>query len=829
MNFSLPLAFVMFAGVVLNGLPAASSQDISFSHDIQPILSENCYQCHGPDENGREADLRLDQRSGLFGEGSDGPIVAPKNPTESLLLQRILSEDADEIMPPADSNLSLTPEQKNRIRRWIEQGAPWEQLWSLVPPRKSPLPSIRNRNWPRNAIDYYIAARLEEKKLRPAEEAKREKLIRRVYLDLTGIPPTWSEVQAFLDDPSPNAYETLVDRLLASPMYGERMAWPWLDAARYADSNGYQGDGERTMWPWRDWVVEAMNDDLPFDEFTRKQIAGDLLPGATDSDRLATGFCRNHMINGEGGRIPEENRVEYIFDQIETVATIWMGVTFNCCRCHDHKFDPYYQNDYYAMFGIFNSTPVDGSGGNPATPPVLVAPSRLQKRALQSLEPELNRLRKVISDRESNLFPPQPDPPPKNAKPETDLPDAIKNVLKLNPGARNSKQLSLLEKHFQKPHPDYVKALEALRKLSDRYNAIRNRVPKVMVMADTRKRKTYRLDRGLYNQPREELVPALPKVFQVSLDHEPNRLDLADWLVSSQNPLTARVTVNRHWQMFFGQGLVKTPEDFGAQGDKPSHPELLDRLAVELIESGWDIKQLHRNIVTSATYRQSARVNHRAREIDPENRLLAYSPRFRMPSWMLRDQALAIGDLLVHDIGGPAVRPYQPAGIWAEATFGKKKYVQDKGARLYRRSLYTFWRRIIGPTMFFDAARRQTCEVKTSLTNSPLHSLVTFNDPTYVEAARGLASFVSRNRTSLDERIRLAFARCTGRNPSPVELELLIGQYELALKQFKADTGHRDRFLSVGEFRPQVKNPDELAGLAFVCLTLLNLDETLNR
>jgi hypothetical protein len=723
----------------LAAVGTSAAEPVHFSRDVLPILSDNCFQCHGPDAKARKAKLRLDTQDGALRK--DRPVIVAGKSADSELIHRVSSTDADEVMPPPKSNRKLTATQIETLKRWIDEGAKWGRHWAFDPPRRPTLPAVRDNRWPRNGIDRFILARLEAEGLTPSAEAPKETLLRRVTLDLTGLPPTPAEVDAFLADAAPGAYERVVDRLLASPHHGERMVWEWLDAARYADSNGYQGDGERTMWPWRDWAVDALNRNLPFDQFTVWQLAGDLLPGATPEQKLATAFCRNHPINGEGGRIAEENRVDYVMDMAETTGTVWLGLTFNCCRCHDHKFDTLTQRDYYGLFAFFNQTPVNGGGGDPRTPPVL--------------------------DCKTKDVPPQ--------------------------------------------------------------------VVKVMVMEDMPKpRDTFVLTRGSYEKPAEKVHAAVPAALSAGMNpaaRQMNRLDLARWLVSAENPLTARVAVNRAWQLFFGVGLVKTSEDFGVQGEKPSHPELLDLLAVEFRESGWNVKALHRLIVTSATYRQSSKVTPALLERDPANRLLARGPRFRLPSWMIRDQALAASGLLSSRAGGPPVKPYQPAGVWEEATFGGKRYQQDHGEALYRRSLYTFWRRIVGPTAFFDTPARQTCVVKPTRTNSPLHALTTLNDVTYVEAARALAQRVmATGGTSPEERIASAFCLVLARRPSAAEKQVLLAALIRVKRDFNADPGAARKLLSVGESKRDEKlDVIEHAAYTAVCTAILNLDEALTK
>jgi hypothetical protein len=641
-----------------------------------------------------------------------------------------------------------------------------------------------------------------------------------VTLDLTGLPPAPEETAAFLADREPGAYERLVDRLLASPRYGERMAWDWMEASRYADSNGYQGDGERTAWPWRDWVVKAFNDNLPYDQFTLWQLAGDLLPQATREQKLATGFCRNHPINGEGGRIAEENRVDYVMDMTETMGTVWLGLTLTCCRCHDHKFDPILKKEYYGLFAFFNQTPVNGGGGDPQTAPVIEMMTDQQKGAIARLDAEFAvgaaRLRQI----ESGLLPEELEDGPK-----------IRDLLKTAPDKRNRQQLDDLLKACEKAAPDVAKAARALRDLTDQRSSARKAVTRVMVMEDmAAPRKTYALDKGLYDKRQDEVSAGVPaKLPSLAADAPRNRLGLARWLVSADHPLPARVTVNRFWQMLFGIGLTKTVEDFGRQGEYPVHRDLLNWLAAEFRDSGWDVKKLLRLIVTSATYRQSSRVTPALLEADPQNRLLARGPRLRMPSWMIRDQALASSGLLVGTLGGPPVKPYQPPNVWEEATFGGKTYRQDRGEALYRRSLYVFWRRIIGPTMFFDTQSRASCTVKPTRTNTPLHALATMNDTTYVEAARVLAQRVLKEPAD-GARLEAAFRRVLARSPKDAERSVLLAGLARRRREFAARPDDAKKLLKVGESaRDESIDPVEHAAWTSLCLSILNLDEAVTR
>jgi len=762
------------------GKSSSARSQVDFARDIRPLLSDACYTCHGPDSKARATDLRLDTRAGAFADLGGYKAIVPGDLKESQLYQRITSSDADEQMPPPDSTRRLSKREIDLLRRWIEQGAQWRNHWSFERPEPQPLPQVNRGDWCRNPIDRFVLARIEAAGLEPSPQASRETLIRRLTLDLTGLPPTLQEIDNFLADVSPAAYERLVDRLLASPRYGEHMAAAWLDAARYSDTNGYQQDRTRTMWPWRDWVVRSLNAGMPFDQFTREQVAGDLLPGATRQQQLASGFHRNHMLNGEGGRIAEESRVEYVVDRVETTGAVWLGLTTGCARCHDHKYDPLSQQEFYQLYSYFNHIEETGRvdrGGN--ANPVMRIPTPEQQRRIDELEAQLARLatKAKLTDQE-------------------------------------------------KKHRDSLKK---------QLGALKKSVVEVMVMRDRKQpRPTFVLRRGQYDKPdkKQPVEPAVPSVLHdLPPGAPPNRLALADWLVAPENPLTARVVVNRQWRRFFGQGLVTTAEDFGAQGEPPSHPRLLDWLALRLQETGWDVKRLHRLIVTSAAYRQSSKVTPELLERDPQNRLLARAARFRLSSLALRDQALAASGLLVGEIGGPPVKPYQPAGVWADFSLGKIKYQRDRGAALYRRSLYIFWRRSVGPTMLFDSPSRQVCTVRVSRTNSPLHALTTFNETGYVEAARNLAARLLAPRDMADkERLARGFRLATARRPEPRELEVLTAGLERALGHYKKHPEDAKKLLATGESPPPAGiDPARLAAYTAVAATILNLDEVLTR
>ena len=808
---------------------AADAKAVNFNREILPLLSDNCFACHGPDKKARKAKLRLDTREGAL--RTEDPIIIPGKSAASELYKRLTSGDETEVMPPPASKKKLTEQQIELVKRWIDEGATWTKHWAFEPQQQLALPKIKRTLWPRNAIDYFVLSRLEKEGLQPSPEAPREVLIRRLSLDLTGLPPTPEDVDAFLADKSPEAYEKVVARLLQSPRYGERMAWDWLEAARYADSNGYQGDQDRTMWPWRDWVVKAFNDNMPFDRFTIEQLAGDLLPGATREQKLATAFNRNHMINGEGGRIPEENRIDYLVDQTDTTATIWLGVTLGCARCHDHKYDPFTMRDYYRLLAYFNRTPVTGGGGSGKTPPVLDFATPEQDKKRKQLQQEFDALAKKVRDQEQMLG--DAALVKKEGAAKSTLPAEIDASLRKGPSGRNDQDANELIKFFKDKEPVYVASLQTLRNAKQARDGFNKALPQVMIMEDlAQPRDTFILVRGAYDKPDAKVSPSVPSILLPLPEDAPkNRLALARWLVDPNQPLTARVTVNRYWQMFFGTGLVKSVEEFGVQGERPTHPALLDWLASEFVRSGWNVKAMHKLIVTSATYRQSSKTTPALLERDPDNRLLARGPRLRLPSWMIRDQALAAAGLLREKQGGPSVRPYQPPGIWEEATFGFIRYQQDHGTDLYRRSLYVFWRRIVGPTMFFDAASRQTCTVKTVRTNTPLHALATLNDVTYVEAARLLAQRVLEQQgLSPSERIACAFRLLTARRPTDEEIVILRNSYERLRNTFTADRKAAEKLLQTGESpRNQRLDLVEHAALTSVCTLLLNLDETLSK
>jgi len=835
------------AALVLSFAQASSAEPVRFSRDILPILSDNCFHCHGPDEKHREGGLRLDDEVAAKQVREARAAVVPGKSTASELVRRITSHDADEVMPPKDSKRKLTADQIALLKRWVDEGAVWGKHWAYESPQRPPLPAVKNSNWPRNEIDSFVLQRLDREGLTPSAEASPEVLIRRVYLDLIGLPPTVEEVDEFVrrfrsstlnegesgrGGDGEKAYSALVDKLLASPEYGERWAWEWLDAARYADTGGYQGDPERTMWPWRDWVIRAINSNQPYDQFTIDQLAGDLLPDATADQRVATAFNRNHMFNAEGGRIPEETRVENVMDRLETTGTVWLGLTIGCARCHDHKFDPISQREYYQLYAYFNNTSETGSGRSGQAAPVIEAASDEQRSKLAEARKASEAIGVRVEAEELRVFPRADGKTAFDSDEGKKLPEKVAASLARKPHQRDRESRTELANLFKDRDAPYGKLLAELNATIARQESADAAIPRVMVMDDmAQPRETFILVRGAYNKTADKVSAALPQVLPKLPEGAPNnRLGMARWLVDPQHPLTARVTVNRFWQSYFGYGLVKTVEDFGVQGERPSHPELLDWLATEFIRSGWDVKRLHKLIVTSATYRQSSHVSPTLWERDPDNRLLARGARFRMPSWMIRDVALDIAGLLVDRHSGQPTKPYQPADIWEEATFGKKTYVQDHGENLYRRSLYIYWRRIVGPTLFFDSSARQVCTVKQVRTNTPLHALTTLNDITFVEAARTLAQQVLQSASSKQDVAGAAFRKALSRNPSTQELNVLTATHARLRDEYRQDSEAARKLLAVGESPRDARlDPAEHAALTALCTMILNLDEFLTK
>jgi hypothetical protein len=743
---------------------AAGSEDVvSYNFQIRPILSDKCYNCHGPDANKRQAGLRLDIAEEAYKALQDHPrahALVPGKPMLSELFLRVSSTDTSIKMPPPASNLpALTEAEVALIKKWIEQGAKYETHWAFVPPKKRSLPTVENKKWPKNEIDYFILQQLEKKGLTPNEEADKERLLKRVSLDLTGLPPTPEQTDRFLNDASANAYEKMVDELMQQPAYGERMTLPWLDIARYADSHGYQDDNYRTQWPWRDWVIHAFNNNMPYDQFITWQLAGDLLPNATKEQLLATGFNRNHKITEEGGVIDEEYRVSYVDDRMTTLGRGILGATLECSKCHDHKFDPFTQKEYYQMSAFFNN---------------------IKEVGLES----------VVGGRETYA---------KNPRMEITN-DDLKGILRfVNKTDTNKLEVSIMK---------------------DR---------------DTL-RKTYVLIRGNYDQHGEEVQPGTPKaILPFSAQYPQNRLGLAQWLFNPKNPLTARVFVNRMWQEFFGKGIVKSSADFGLQGALPSHPQLLDWLAVDFREHGWNIKRLVKQIVMSATYRQSAVISKEKFKADPDNVYYSYAPRIRVKAELVKDIVLSSSGLLNRTIGGPSVKPYQPPGLWELATSGRGQlaaYKQDTGQLLYRRGMYTFIKRTVPPPnmIIFDASNRDQCEANRSHTNTPLQALVMMNDPIVLEASLAMADhLLTKNNRSVQEAITTGFRRIICRKPADKEMKILVNYYQEKQGWFKNHREAADKVIRVGEYHPAYKSNVDLAAMMQVMQVIYNMEEAITK
>jgi len=1061
------LATLCLGLIVREPVGAENGRPLSFNLDVRPILAENCFHCHGQDANKRKADLRLDKAAGAYADLGGYAAVVSGDPDGSELYRRVTNPDPDEVMPPPDSNRSLTDAQRETLRQWIEQGGEYDTHWAFVAPVKTSPPEVSE-----NPIDAFIVETLTEKGLTFSKEAAPETWLRRASFDLIGLPPTLEELESFdreLDSLGETAYARQVDRLLSSPHYGERMAADWMDASRYADTHGFNNDSTRSMWRWRDWVIDAFNQNMPYDQFITEQLAGDLLPDPTLEQRIATGFNRNHGINSEGGIIDEEYRVEYVADRVRTVGMVWMGLTTECARCHDHKYDPFTQEDYYRLYAFFNNVNELGEDGRVANAvPMIPSPTAEQQQAIsrlesafvdvasardryleqqtlsqqivslaeerrRSLQSQLPEAHWTISDDRvteegalesaessthragdfNTVLVASPDRPlgqvraksngyaeesdafsiafwirpssmnvesvplisnaafdaapssssygkgwdirlvdgeiefsfakrypayaaiarttgagiapdrwshvsivfegrrsednaytpisrfrvyvdgaemrrevlhdglqdsPKNGDSITRLgfdlhPDGARYIGEMDDisqfdQALNTEEVQTLfdaqalemalteveEKQGQNKYHHWVKAA-ALTQLSDtrwthlNYEmnntrsellALERSLPTTMVMEErSRLRETFILNRGLYDSPGEKVEPGVPEEWIAPWPRgaPKNRLGLAYWLTQSENPLTARVVVNRFWQQFFGIGLVKTSEDFGVQSEFPSHPELLDWLAVDFQESGWDVKRLLTQIVLSRTYRQESRVSPELRSKDPENRLLARGPRVRLPAEAIRDQALALSGLLSDQIGGPSVRPYQPENLYDSTVVGadypSTKWIQSEGSDLYRRSLYTFWKRTVPhPLMItFDTPDREVCTVRRSRTNTPLQALALMNGPTFVEASRRLAEEILNGReTDPESRLRRAFQMATGRVPDTRETGVLVQALDEMQRSFSANPSEAEALLAVGESDVSANHsPTDIAAYTAVMSLILNLDETLTK
>jgi len=865
------LAAILLVSGPLHAAEPKQSQlkpKVDFSRQIRPILSSKCFSCHGPDESQRQADLRFDIRQSALAKA-----IVPSKVAQSKLIQRITSDDPDERMPPADSKLKLTADEVALLKQWVAQGADYSVHWAFVKPKRPRLPSTKNEDWGRNEIDAFVLNRLETAGLQPSAEADKVTLIRRLSLDLTGLPPTIDEVDRFLSDKRPQAYEKLVDRLLASQHYGERMAQGWLDLARYGDTNGYENDSERKMWLYRDWVIHAFNTNMPFNRFTIEQIAGDLLPQADNSQKIASGFNRNTTYNEEGGSDPEEFLVVYAVERASTTATVFLSLTMGCAQCHEHKYDPISQQEFYQFYAFFNSVDSEkgAQGHDVLLPPLLRLPSKQQTADLNRANQELAELQAHITAEVTKIKvaqvkvekrqaavetkPSQPsDQKPQDEKVYFDIqaeweqfekkletskiPKNILELVKIKSTERNDEQKRQLRDYFVEHSYSQTKHIfEPLhRRKSEwtkRKDTVTKAIPTTMVMKEMPKRRpTYVLIRGDFQRKAEQVQPGVPAIFPPMPKNQPrNRLGLAYWLVDDNNPLMARVAINRFWKQFFGTGFVKTMDDFGVRGEFPSHPKLLDWLATEFIRTGWNVKALLKTIVMSASYRLSSRYQPGVDQIDRDNRLLSRQSRFRLSAEEIRDTALAISGLLNDEIGGESVFPYQPAGYYSDK--GRWKWSQSQSKALYRRGLYTFWRRTTFYPSFqiFDAPSRETCTVDRPRTNTPLQALVTLNDPTFVEAARVFAArIINEGCSSLDDSITFAFRAAVIRFPDDREKQILKKTYTEQLAKYKKDKPAAAALIKHGEHPlPKDVDAEQLAAWMTVANVLLNLDETITR
>jgi len=815
----------------------------SFDRDVRPILAAHCLRCHGQDAAHRRGELRLDQRAEATARGAWTPGV----PDASEAIRRVGLPDTDaDRMPPRSAGRGLDANERDVLRRWVAAGATYEPHWAFSPPVRPPLPACAGDAFVRNPIDAFVLAAMRARGLEPSPEAPRALLFRRLSLDLTGLPPGPAATRAFLADDSVDAYARAVDGLLAAPHFGEHMAAPWLDAARYADSNGYQHDGDRQAWPWRDWLVRSFNANRRLDDMVVEMLAGDLLPHRSRDQVVATAFLRHHLVNNEGGAIADEVRFGYVVDRVNTVATVFLGLTLGCAQCHDHKYDPFTQREYYSLFAFFDNVDEDGtvdlSRRNSyhefqyAAPHLDLADAE-QARALSAARQDLdaaraawNPIEKALAAGLSAWLQSVSDDA------LTRLPPTIATaVRKQRTTPLTGAEYRRLRTHYAtvaSGNPEWARLQTDLDRREADLGALHERVPVVMVMRERAERRPTRLHvRGAYDQPAGDVLePAVPEVLgSLPVGATKDRLALARWLVSPRNPLFARVLVNRVWQQVFGRGLVTTPEDFGTTGARPSHPELLDWLACELVASGFDLQHLLRLIVESGTYRQSANVPPAQAAVDPDATWLARSPRRRLSSFVLRDQALALSELLDRRVGGPPVFPDQPEGLWLDVSFDTFGYPHGRPGEQHRRSVYTFWRRTVAPPDLFDAANRQTCVVRPACTNTPLHALVLLNDPVYVDSARGLAAAVLRTPGSDGERAAAMFARATGRTPSDRELAVLTGAVERERLRYERDPAAARALAAAGAEHLATGGACEVAAWTALGQLVLNLDEVLCR
>ncbi|QDT82562.1 DUF1553 domain-containing protein [Gimesia chilikensis] len=832
--------------------PAAGAR-VDFEKSIRPLFVKHCQDCHGPDA--REGGLRLTSRKNLLLRNDSGePAIISGKSDQSVLMHRVASKDDSEQMPPADAGERLTAQEIALLKQWIDQGADWPteseepKHWAYVPPVKQPLPKVKGTPRINNAIDAFVVEKLQQQNpaLQQAQLAEPARLLRRVSLDLIGLPPTPEQVAAFEKDPSPAAYEKYVDSLLKSPRYGEKWARQWLDLARYADSNGFQADQLREMWLYRDWVINALNRDMPFNQFTIQQIAGDLMPDASLDQKIATGFHRCTTCNVEAGVDPEENRVNQIFDRVNTTGMVWLGTTFECAQCHNHKYDPFTQQDYYQIFAFFNNTPLEVKQvGKSVTfdvtgPKLMVPLSKTAQQQKDQLTKERLALQKQLNQRQRELetgYPAWEEATLallENSEEGSKVPDNIRKILNTETDKRTAKQTKALNAYQREQDPDFADLTKQLNQVRQQLNALEPDTSLVMVEMD-KPRMNNIFKRGNFLDKGAQVKPQTPEsLHPLQAEDTPNRLAFAKWLVAPENPLVARVTVNRWWSQFFGQGIVATQEDFGSQGDPPTHPALLDWLAVEFMEHNWSMKHVHKLIVMSATYQQSSKITPELLEADPYNKLLTRGPRLRLSAETIRDNALAISGLLSTKMGGPPIYPPQPQGLWRHVGRNAPNYNTSTAEDRFRRGVYVIWRRSAPYPSFtnFDAPDRGACTINRSRTNTPLQALTLLNDPAYIEIATGLARRLATKGLSDGmtdrERIAYAFRLCVARQPLDVEVDHLTKVFEQELKHFEDQPQAAQKLISAKD-RPEGVGASRMAAWLYVANILLNLDETITK
>ena len=863
MSFARHICLACAAALVLFAWPSGlfAEKDlggVDFARDIRPLLSDNCFACHGPDAKQRKADLRLDTREGALAYIDGTSAVVPGKPSESELIRRVTTDDEDDLMPPPDSGKKLDATQKALLQRWIAEGAEYELHWSYKPVTRPMPPRVKNGSFVLNDIDRFVLATLRTKGHEPAREADRRTLIRRLSFDLTGLPPTWEQVRAFVADSSPRAFGKLVDRLLASPHYGERMAIYWLDLVRYADTMGYHSDNEHTKPLYREYVIDAFNDNLPFDQFTREQLAGDQLPGSTRRQLIASGYNRLNMTTREGGSQPKEYIAIYLGDRVRNVSGVWMATTLGCTECHDHKFDPFTSRDFYSLGAFFSDleeTPVGPQKYTPLPTTAQQAKVDKLKKQIPVLEAVLNTQTPALDDAlarwesaQAERIASEPsaeadangtEPAVSDGKPTADSaapPKKIGEILAVPLAKRSDEQKKTLAAHYRTFAPELAAARKELVDLKERIKRLEKAFPTSLVSVRLAKPRTVRiLPRGNWqDESGPEVQPTVPARLKLAdTESRAKRSDLADWVVSKDNPLTARVMVNRLWALCFGRGLAMPLDDFGAQGTPPTHPELLDWLAADLMDHGWDIKRTMKLLVTSGAYRQSSIADAKTLAADPLNKWLARQGRWRLDAEMVRDNALAVSGLLAKPIGGASVKPYQPVGYWKHLNFPKRKWAPDSGVSQYRRGLYTFWcRTFLHPSMLaFDAPTREGCVAERARSNTPQQALVLLNDPTYVEASRVFAERILQHGGDTDgERLAWAFERALSREPSAGERDILLRLAGERAAHFAANAGAAKAAATAGEWPAATAlKPERVAAWAAVSRAILNLYETTSR